>query len=170
MSEITTRIKFEKALAELRQTVIKVVNLRTPLKQFGVYMIQRTKQTFIMLGKGGTFRGVTWKPFANQYVRKDGTVIPAWGGIEKVKGKGKVLGRLRPSKKRVTEQSELLRDTVQLYAAIPSGMIVDDEGLHIATSKEYGVYQQRTRPFLFFEVPKDINELRKFIIARLNHG
>jgi len=46
---------------------------------------------------GGTYRGVAWKPFAPQYTRKDGTVVPAWGGVPRVRAgyiqKGKHKGQ-----------------------------------------------------------------------------
>ena len=66
-------------------------------KVFHRYMGVMTDNTFKNNAKGGTWRGVTWKYFAPQYTRKDGTVIPAWGGVAKVRGKGNVLGRKRAS-------------------------------------------------------------------------
>lgn len=54
---------------------------------------------------GGTVRGEQWDSMKPQYMRKDGTVVPAWGGVAKVRGRGKVKGRKRPSGQRVTPSS-----------------------------------------------------------------
>ena len=59
---------------------------------------------------GGTFRGDTWAKMKPQYTRKDGTVVEAWGGNPKVHGRGKVQGRLRPSKQRVAITSTMNAD------------------------------------------------------------
>lgn len=45
-----------------------------------------TDRTFEELGSGGgSYRGIVWDPPADQYTRKDGTVIPAWGGVPRVR-------------------------------------------------------------------------------------
>lgn len=68
--------------------------------------------------RGGTVRGEDWAGFADQYTREDGTVIPAWGGVAKVRGRGNVKGKLRPSGKRVTEQSIIGQDTGRFRRAL----------------------------------------------------
>jgi len=166
-SPIIITVNSQQAIIDLRDATQQISNFKPVLKTFGVYMINRSKETFRALGKGGTFRGVNWPPFADQYQRKDGTIIPAQGGIPKIKGKGLVKGRLRPSGKRVTASSQLLRDTGQLMASIGHGMKIDNKGLHIATAKNYGAAQQERRPFLFFELPRDIEALRGFAIERI---
>ncbi len=50
------------------------------------YMDRQTHRTFEMLAHGGTFRGVTWAGFADQYTRKtDGVPVPAWGGVRRIR-------------------------------------------------------------------------------------
>lgn len=191
MSEPYTHINLEDAMKDLDQFVIKRTNIKPALRQFGLYMANRTRKTFLALGKGGTFRGVTWPKFANQYKRKDGTVIPAAGGVKRVRAgvkdihandivthkkvftrmsrvTGNVRGRRRPSGKRVTAQSQLLRDSGQLMNSTVNkqAIKVDDTGLHMSTQKKYGVWQQKRRKFLFFEAPTDINALRGFIMKQ----
>lgn len=50
------------------------------------HMSDVTARMFEVLGHGGTYRGVTWKPFAPQYRRKtDGVVVPAHGGVRRIR-------------------------------------------------------------------------------------
>lgn len=44
---------------------------------------------------GGTVEGGKWKPHKPQYTRLDGTVVPAWGGVPRVDGRGLVKGKRR---------------------------------------------------------------------------
>jgi len=70
---------------------------------------------------GGTVRGQVWEPMKPQYTRKDGTVVPAWGGVAKVRGKGLVKGKKRgkrPSTSRVTQQSVIGQDKGTLRSSI----------------------------------------------------
>jgi hypothetical protein len=62
-------------------------DLRPVWATFRAYMARVTHDTFDALGKGGgTYRGVTWAPFADQYTRKtDGVVVPAWGGVPRLR-------------------------------------------------------------------------------------
>lgn len=47
------------------------------------------------VSSGGTVRGEAWAAMAPYYVRKDGSAVPAWGGVAKERGSGTVLGRKR---------------------------------------------------------------------------
>lgn len=143
---------------------------RPVLRKFHVHMLMRTGQTFRALRRGGTYRGVTWDQWADQYTRKtDGVTVPAWGGVAKVRGKGTVQGRKRPSRKRVTPSSSLLRDTGRLAAAAGLTARFDRGGqsLHmITTNVEYGPQQQERRPFLFF-APDDAEAAEQILLEHL---
>ena len=120
-------------------------------KVFHRYMGVMTDKTFDQNRRGGTWRGVTWKYFAPQYTRKDGTVIPAWGGVAKGRGKGKVLGRKRPSGARVQKGDSVVQDTGTLRNNATLGVVhITKNKMRIGTNINYAAAQQKMRPFLFF--------------------
>lgn len=148
----------------------KIDNPQPLLKRFHVYMMGRTGQTFRQLRRGGSFRGVTWREYADQYTRKtDGVTVPAWGNVPRLRAgrsvrtrsgqEAMVRGRLRPSGKRITPSSNLLRDTGRLAAAAGTTRRWSRGGrtLNMITQNvAYGPKQQAMRPFLFFEIPRDL--------------
>jgi len=139
-------------------------------KRFRVYMLRQTSNTFRTLRRGGRFRGVTWQWYADQYTRKtDGVTVPAQGRVRKVRGVGLVKGRLRPSGKRVTSASNLMRDTGRLSAAAGQTVSFRNHGktLRLGTNVSYAGAQQRLRPYLFFQVPEDELVLRDLFIEEL---
>lgn len=131
-------------------------------KVFHRYMGVMTDNTFKNNAKGGTWRGVTWKYFAPQYTRKDGTVIPAWGGVAKVRGKGNVLGRKRASgTSRVQKGDSIVQDTMTLRGNATLGVVhITKNKMRIGTNINYAAAQQKMRPFLFF-TKKDAAYLNK---------
>ena len=97
---ITVKPQTGKAEAEIKGLAVKMQNLRPMFVDFQSYMQRRTTLMFSRLSRGsGSFRGVSWPWFAPQYTRADGTVVPAFGGIPKLNGKGLVKGRKRASGK-----------------------------------------------------------------------
>ena len=134
---------------------------------FHRYMGVMTDNTFEKNRLGGTWRGVTWKYFAPQYTRKvrvggkslrvlevrvwGGEIVPAWGGVKNVRGKGKVLGRLRPSGKRVKKGDSIVQDTGTLRNNATLGVVhITKNKMRIGTNINYAAAQQKMRPFLFF--------------------
>ena len=64
-------------------------------------------------------RGTSWKDFAPQRVRQDGTVVPAWGGVPWARDPSRItLGRKRPSGRRVTIRSKLIQDSNRIVDTI----------------------------------------------------
>ena len=47
------------------------------------------------VGTSGDVKGVTWPALAPQYVRRDGTVVPVYGGVPYARGRGTVQGKLK---------------------------------------------------------------------------
>ncbi len=153
----------------------RLTDVRPVWHRFAQYMRARTDATFEALRLGGTFRGVTWKYFAPQYTRKggrDGTgdrsTVKAWGGIPLVRGHGVVQGRMRPSGVRVREGDAIMQDTMTLRSraalvmhVTPRSLILGPQGVR------YAAAQQARRPFLFFDVPADVNQLERFAIDHL---
>jgi phage gpG-like protein len=176
--------------------VKRMGNVKPAMQSFYTYMRQQTDMTFQMAGPGpygGSYRGVTWAGFANQYTRTDGTVIPAWGGVprvvrhrvgkaapyqgpmtRKLRHGGKVKGSMRPSGKRVTAASMIGRDTGRMAAQagskhrISGGKIMK---LRMYVNVNYGRRFQEgdpttnlpPRPFLFFQNPQDLHKFRDMV-------
>ena len=147
----------------------KSQDFRQPLTDFYGWMIRRTNLTFSKLGKRGNstaFRETLWNWFAPQYTRKDGTVVPAEGGIAKVRGSGAVKGRLRHSGTRVTSRSMMMRDRRTLEQSALSRFRIGNDYLIAQTPIKYAKYQQAKRPFAFM-VNEDVEFLRKQILKHL---
>lgn len=151
----------KRALGNLSKVAL---DLKPALLRFRLYMVRETDTMWDRLSYGrgaGTHRGVHWRPFADQYTRKDGTHVPAWGGVPKVRGRGLVQGRLRPSGTRVTMGSAIMQDTgnlrgkaVGILNLTKNRIIMGPEG----TPATYAAHQQAMRPFLFFSLPRDLKE------------
>jgi hypothetical protein len=173
---ISITVKSSEAKLELGNIQKKMSNLRPFFINFQTYMQSVTGNTFKRLKKGGTFRGVTWNPFAPQYIRKDGTVVPAEGGIQKVRGEGMVKGRLRGEEGksdayRVKSTSNLLRNTATLQnsalnkiSKTKTKMIMDTGG----KAAKYAGWQNQIRPFQFFEIPKDEKVAQRMLEKYIN--
>lgn len=152
----TLKIDDRKARKLLRDVERVGGDVRPALRQFHSRMRAVTDRTFKRLRRGGTYRGVTWRDWAPQYTRKDGTVVPAWGGVPKVRGRGTVKGRLRPSRTRVNRTSALMQDTNTLRSRAALTMFqLSNTRIRFGTNLRYASKQQAMRPFLFFELPKD---------------
>ncbi len=168
---LTIKADTKKAVIFIDDLRGKIDDLRPVFHNFQAYMLRRTALTFRELRQGGTFRGVRWAWFADQYTRKDGTVVPAEGGIAKVRGKGVVKGRLRGEGKtdahRVKRSSSLVADTSRLRNAALTRQRITKNRLTMDTPVKYAARQHALRPFSFFEDPKDVNILNGFIQSRI---
>ena len=165
---IRIKVKKDGAQLEIKGLKEKLKNLRPIFIDFYAYMQRRLTLMFSRLKRGGSFRGVRWEWFTPQYHRLDGMIVPAEGGVPKMKGKGRVLGRLRHSGKRVKTTSSLMQDTGRLRTSLLDKMQIR-EGTILAmdTSTAYAGYQHAMRPFQFFEDPRDINVLRDIVLRKL---
>jgi len=138
-------------------------------------MRAQTDNMFERLRRGGAHRGVTWKYFAPQYTRqggRDGTgdrsTVPAWGGIAKVRGKGVVKGRRRPSGARLRDGDSLMQDTGMMRSRAALVMRMSTRTLLLGPQGvRYAAAQQAQRPFLFFHLPQDLTVLEKFAVEHL---
>jgi hypothetical protein len=156
----------------IRGMLVKAKDFRQPLTDFYGWMIRRTQLTFSKLGKRNNttpFREMIWKWFAIQYTRKDGTIVPAEGGVAKASGKGVVKGRLRHGPKmnnRVTARSMMMQNNRTMAQAALSRLRMGTDYLIAQTPVPYSKYQQAMRPFAFL-VQEDVEFLRKQIIKHL---
>lgn len=159
---LTTKVDTSRTDKTLNLKLKAIKDPRPFFRQLKIRQLRQTALTFRSLGDGaGTFRSVTWKPFASQHTRKDGTDVPAWGGVQRVHGMGSVLGRLRPSGKRVTESSKLLQDTGRLRGDAGTVSVINVREMKLATGLPYSVELNKEREFLFWEIPEDLDAARK---------
>ena len=133
-------------------------NVQEPFRLFAQYMRVQTDEMFERNRSGGTHRGVTWAGPAPQYVRSDGTVVPAWGGIPYARGEGTVKPRTRPSGQPFLEGDALMQDTNTMRARAALAFFLGKRQLKMGPQGvNYAAYQNAMRPFLFFNVPDDSN-------------
>jgi len=162
-----SRDEIRPALKRLRG---RAIDPRPFFKRAKVVLIKWTRETFDQLGNGGSYRGVEWPWFAPQYTRKDGTVVPAEGGVAKVRGDGVVQGRLRPSGARVTSSSQLMRDKGRMSREGGLSSRMDRNKLELRSGMKYGGHQQKLRPWLFINAPSEVNTLRNMLIKSLERA
>lgn len=173
MTAVTRNIRVDdknvrRMLKGIRATA---ADFRDGFREFQQYMRVVTERTFARNRLGGTSRGVRWKYFAPMYTRKDGTVVPAWGGIKKARGKGNVLGRIRRPGVRLKQGDALLDSTSTLKGRATLTQRIDGRSITMGPGGlVYAAYQDRMRPFLFFETPKDLNVLTKILVRRIREG
>lgn len=140
-------------------------NYIVPLKRFYVYLKTDVTKMFNILGKRGSnyYRGVSWKWFADQYTRKDGTRVPAEGIA------GKVKGRKRMSGKRIKTNDVVMSDSGILRKAALDSFWVSPFELTADTSLRYAKWQNAKRPFAFLN-DNDLDRLRDNIVEWLVEG
>lgn len=192
MNTISLQIQDEALRRALKQKSQAARDIKEPLREFSVYMGAQIALLFERLSHGGQYRGVVWKYFAPQYVRKDGTVVPAWGGVPRVRGlrykrsykkkgitrgdfrKPNVLGRKRPSGARVKQGDAILQDvgTLKARAALVQRLRKDRLEMGPSGGKvmKYAAAQHARRPWLFFHVPEDSNYLLDLVRKHLRKG
>lgn len=138
---------------------------RVPLKRwFGWYATRQTLK-YMQIGRGstgGSTRGITWRPFQYQYIRKtDGALVPAWGGVKKLYGKGVVKARKRV-RGRVTPGSWLMRDTQQMFRSMVSSPIsLTVTRMRIGPKVGYAEYQHKRRSVCEIYAPEDEPSLQQ---------
>ncbi len=148
---------------------------RVPLKRWFGWYGNMLADMFTRIGRGssgGSMRGVTWSPFANQYRRKtDGVLVPAWGGVSKMRRrivgkpghlrlaalqKGDMVKGRKRQRGRVRSDSWLMRDTGRMFGETRQRpLALDANHLRIGPTVEYAEYQNKWRPFLFIYPPQD---------------
>ena len=161
---------------ELRAMARKVKNWERPLRVWAVETGRDIneawdKMTYRSLYSGPKmFRGVVmWDRLKPQYVRKDGTVVPPWGGVKRVIGKGRVLGRLRSnSKTRVKPTSIVGKDTGNMARQFTGEGVLsaDKRSISLVTNVEYAEEQNRLRHFAVLG-DKDVKRLDRIVRAYL---
>lgn len=176
------------------QIIKNATDFKHTFSNIHAYMISVILQQFISAGRGGDARGVFWPYFTRQYIRKDGTVVPAWGGVPRhifanqsmglgnwlntavttakarKTAKGLVLGRLRGyERKRVTSTSQLMRSTGMMFSALLQKVTMSRTKLTMNTADKLGkvARQNDLRPFEFFEEPEDVNMIEDFFLSGL---
>lgn len=169
---ITLTLDDRELRRELDRLGKRAVDGTKPLKQLDAAVKADMGRSWTNNGRatGGTVRGADWDAFKPQYTRKDGTEIPAWGGVAKVHGRGSVKGKLRPSGKRVTQQSVIGQDTGRYRRALLASraniinkntLLIGGESLPV-----YADYQNKLRPIVRW-IPRDQEAFNRIARAYL---
>ena len=153
----------------LQKLLSKAQNYEQPLIDWYGWMQRQTQLTFSKLGKKGNtvpFRGIKWRWFADQYTRKDGTVVPAEGIPGQVKGRLRKSGKGKTGtaadRHRVTISSRMMRDTRLMEKAALSRYRIGKFYAVMRTPTQYAKFQQKLRPFVFI-TEKDTDILTAMI-------
>jgi len=137
-----------------------------------VFMSKVTALMWKKLEKdGGTDRTVTWKPFAPQYTRKDGTKVPLWGGIKKIRGEGSVRPRIRPSGQPYDSSSLLIQDTDRLRTGRLELQRLTPNKIKFGPTIVYAKKQHAMRPWSFFtpqEIPRAADSAFRVFTRHIN--
>jgi hypothetical protein len=173
-----------KAQGFLHAKIGKVANARPALRKVQYYVISRIAAQFKVLRKGGVYRGVRWADLQGRPGIRQRSGIStrgaAFGGYREgvygdvathkirggiVTGGKTTLGALRPSGKRVTASSAvmvdtgtMLRKTGRWIKRLTANEIV------FGINLKYAGRQNKMRPFLFFELPKDLDKAREICL------
>lgn len=134
---------------------------RGPINSYRAYFYGEVSDQIRLAGhgaSGGIARGVAWGPFAPQYTRQDGTIVPAWGGIPKKRGKGQVQGKRRRDGSRVTMASRML-DVKP--SALLSVRHLTATGIEIVAHGAWAAQQNAMRQFIFYQQPKDVDKFEQ---------
>lgn len=141
---VELRIEDKELLKRLEELGDRAKDGRKPLGAFYQdWRLDVTKSWVQVRADGGRFRGASWPGFKPQYVRSDGAVVPAWGGTPKVRGRGSVKGKKRPSGQRVRPDSIMMQDTGRLRSALlTNAPVVNETTLRIGGT-DLPVYAER---------------------------
>lgn len=165
---------FRKTNARLQNILDRVDDFSPIWAEITAYMQGKISLQFVDNRAGrATVRSSFWPWFAPQYTRKDGTMVPAEGGISRLDGKGLVLGRLRDStKQRISADSNLMRNTGIMFGSLLNSPVKTKKSLKLLSGdkSEKLSYQNRLRPFLYFEDDVDTEIIGQLAIRHVIGG
>lgn len=165
----------------LRAKARKHRDVRPALLKFQHYIVARIALQFQRLSKGGRFRGVYWPDLQGRPGKRQRAGISTRGGAfggyrpgvysdlatRRVRGGTRTggemaLGALRPSGKRVTTDSAVMQDTGTLLRKAGKWIkMLTWNRIDFGTNLSYAAAQDEMRPFMFFQIPRDLNEARR---------
>ncbi len=168
----------------LRAKVKKHRDVRPALLKIQHYIVARIGLQFARLSKGGRFRGVRWPDLQGRPGKRVGfgysTRGGAFGGYRtgvysdvathQLRGGARTsgeqtLGALRPSGKRITNDSSVMQDTGTLLRKAGKWISrLTRNEIQFGTNLSYAAAQDELRPFMFFQIPRDLNEARRICI------
>jgi len=157
----------QKEMANAILAITKSVTNKKVWAGIHAYMHGTILNQFDKAKHGGEARGVFWKPFSSPYyTRADGTEVPIYGGIPKVLGKGKVLGRLRGGKHRARPGDLLMQSTGLLKGALLADFTVTEDKVAMNTPLIYAGTQEAMRSWNFF-TEDDVNFVQQYLQNQL---
>lgn len=148
-------------------------DMKPPLQRFGQYLIKAMTRQMRAAGSarvGGTARGAQWAGMKPQYTRRDGTVVPAWGGVSKVRGAGQVKGRKLKDGSRITSSYKMFSRLKSAGAFVSGTRTVTSTTITLKTRGPAAAQQHAMRQFLFFEPGKDLMALEKQVTRYLERS
>lgn len=180
-SDVIDLRELDDAIRDLERMTGKLMDGRKPLGRFFSWWKLRRAQGWVQFkaSTGGFFFGEKWEPMKPQYTRKDGTEVPAWGGVPRVnKGfglkrrGGSVKGKKRPSGQRVKASSVMMQDTGNMRNSM-LGTPLELTKNHIrvgphGVSEEYAGEQDAMRPFAFWQIPQDREKIVQEVLAHID--
>lgn len=152
-------VNLNQTIKALNKIKVKSDDARPLLTAVSAFHLRQVGVTFSQQGKRDEHPA--WPSFAPQYTRKtDGVTVPAWGGVPKLRGKGNVKGRMRPSGKRITPNSKILMDTGTLRGSflrqlLENKKVVYGSILSYAGQHQFGDPSKNlpAREMIFFTTP-----------------
>lgn len=153
------------AVAMLSGLTEAVTDWRRPMNTFRAYMVREVGKQIEQAGSasGGTARGVRWDGYAPQYTRRDGSTVPAWGGVAKVRGKGTVQGKRNGSGRIISKGSRMLANVK------PGSLLTvhhrDNNSISIGPTSGFAARMNTMRQFAFYQEPRDVEKLERIAIA-----
>lgn len=181
---IKLEVETTKAQRFLRAKAERAGDARPALKKVQKYVIARIKLQFHKLSRGGTFRGVRWADLQGRPGERKREGYSTRGGpfggyrkgvysdlaTRKVRGGTRTTGRytlgaMRPSGKRVTASSAVMHDTGKLLRSAGQFIrLLTPNQIVFGTNLLYAGPQEKRRPFMFFELPRDLDEAQRICL------
>ena len=173
-AELKLELDVSDALDMIKESELRLADTRRRIfHRWARYVRSKTIEMFDNLAHGGTHRGVTWHYYSSEWYSRemDGEIVPAWGGVPTLYGKGLVKGKQRNSKRRLNADSRLLQDTGHMRREAGRHVEIDENLQTVEVSDgglvPYAQYHNHDgpggRPFFFFEDPQDFIEFRRIL-------
>lgn len=129
--------------------------------RFRAYMVAQTDSMFLRLKHGGSRRGVTWAKFKSPRVPRGGTRFK----------RRKDGTRVRVRKYVPAEVASLMQDSMNLRRNAANAVFAESNTeIAFGSRVAYAARQQALRPFLFFEHPKDTEQLSRAMLTEMMKG
>ena len=140
-------------------------------KNFHKYMQVRIDLMFDRLAKGGSFRGVKWPPFKSEFAYRMPTKAKKVWRKSSTRSGAKTEKTIRVYTKVPASQAKLMQRTMNLRRNASKRIFqMSKKRVTFGSNIRYAAMQNRLRPFLVFEIDKDLIMARRMIVNYLMTG